>query len=259
MPNLSLSSTGKETFDSLFGGKIRVVQEKDGYRFSLDAVLLAGFAWMRRGERIIDLGTGVGIIPLILAKRSEGVKEIVGVELQDDLAELAKQNVLLNRLEDLITIVQGDIRELHNVFPPSSFDVVVTNPPYYRVSSGRINPHSQKAIARHEIKCTIEDTLLVARFLLKEGGRTFAIFPAYRSVTLIHCLRGVGLEPKRLRWVHSREGEEAKFILVEACKGGGEGTEVFPPFFVYARVRDYTPEMERLYSEATIVRKGDER
>jgi tRNA1Val (adenine37-N6)-methyltransferase len=252
MPNLSSSCTRSETFDTLFGGKIRVAQEKDGYRFSLDAILLAAFVRLRSGERVMDLGTGIGIIPLILGKRGEGAEEIVGVEIQEKLAELAKTNVRNNGLEDLIHIYQGDIRDVADVFPPSSFDVVVTNPPYYRLASGRINPSSQKAIARHEVMCTIDDVLQSASHLLKEGGRIFVIFPAHRAVTLFDSLRSAMLEPKTLRWVHSREKEEAKFILTEAYKGGGEGVEVLPPFVVYAHGRSYTSEMERLYSDATM-------
>jgi tRNA1Val (adenine37-N6)-methyltransferase len=248
MPGLSSSHTKSETCDTLFGGKIKVVQEKDGYRFSIDAILLASFVWLRRGERVIDLGTGVGVIPLILSKRGEGAEQIVGVEIQRRLAELAKRNILINGLKGLITIYQGDIRGLNNTFPPSFFDVVVTNPPYYRVSSGRINPRSQKAIARHEVTCNIDDILQIAYYLLKEGGRVFVIFPARRAITLLDSLRSATLEPKRLRWVHSREGEEAKFILTEAHKGGGEGVEVLPPLFVYSDMGSYTPEMEILYS-----------
>jgi tRNA1Val (adenine37-N6)-methyltransferase len=252
MLELSSTWTKSETFDTLFGGTIRVVQEKAGYRFSLDAILLAGFVRLRAGERVVDLGTGIGIIPLILAQKGEGAGEIVGVEIQEKLAELAQTNVHNNGLEDIIHIYQGDIKEIDDLFPPSSFDVVVTNPPYYRVSSGKINPSSQKAIARHEVMCTIDDVLQAASYLLKEGGRIFIIFPAYRSVTLFDSLRSAMLEPKTLRWVHSRENEDAKFILTEAYKKGGEGVEVLPPFFVYAHDGTYTSEMARLYSDATM-------
>jgi tRNA1Val (adenine37-N6)-methyltransferase len=252
MPHLLSSHTGNETFDTLFSGKIRVVQEKNGYRFSIDAILLAGFVCLRRGERIIDLGTGVGIIPLILAKRWKGAGQIVGVEIQEKLTELAQRNVFINKLEDIIHIYQGDVRGIDDVFSPSTFDVVVTNPPYYRVSSGRINPSPQKAIARHEVTCTIDDVLQAARYLLKEGGRIFIIFPAQRAITLLDSLRSVTLEPKTLRWVHSREGEEAKFILTEAYKGGGEGADILPPLFIYAHDGKYTSEMEKLYSDTII-------
>ena len=252
MLELSSSCTKSETFDTLLGGTIRVVQEKNGYRFSLDAILLAGFARLKGGERVADLGTGIGIIPLILAQKGEGAGEIVGVEIQEKLAELAQTNVHNNGLEDIIHIYQGDIKEIDDLFPPSSFDVVVTNPPYYRVSSGRINPSSQKAIARHEVMCTIDDVLQAASYLLKEGGRIFIIFPAHRSVTLFDSLRSAMLEPKTLRWVHSWENEDAKFILTEASKGGREGVEVLPPFFVYAHDGTYTSEMARLYSDATM-------
>jgi tRNA1Val (adenine37-N6)-methyltransferase len=252
MPDLLSFHTRNETYDTLFGGKIKLLQEKDGYRFSIDAILLAGFIRLRKGERVIDLGTGAGVIPLILGKRGDGAEWIVGVEIQEKLAELAKRNVLLNGLEGLITIYQGDLRGVNDSFPPFSFDVVVTNPPYYRLSSGRINPSSQKAIARHEVACTVDDVLQATRYLLKEGGRFFVVFPAHRAITLLDSLRSVSLEPKTLRWVHSREGEEAKFILTEAYKGGGEGVEVLPPLFVYAHDGKYTPDMKVLYSDATM-------
>ncbi len=252
MFELSSPGTKNETLDTLFGGTIRVVQEKNGYRFSLDAILLAGFARLRGGERVVDLGTGIGIIPLILARKGESAGEIVGVEIQEKLVELAQTNVHNNGLEDSIHIYQGNIKEIGDLFAPSSFDVVVTNPPYYRVSSGRINPSSQKAIARHEVMCTIDDVLQATSYLLKEGGRIFIIFPAHRSVTLFDSLRSAMLEPKTLRWVHSRENEDAKFILTEACKKGGEGVEVLPPFFVHAHDGTYTPEMARLYADATM-------
>jgi tRNA1Val (adenine37-N6)-methyltransferase len=260
MPALASSHNRNETFDTLFGGKVKVIQEKNGYRFSIDAFLLSGFVWLRRGDRVVDLGTGVGIIPLILGTRGEDAEQIVGVEIQKHLAELAKRNVLLNGLEALIHIYQGDIKGLNDAFAPSSFDVLVTNPPYYRVSSGRINPCSQKAIARHEITCTISDVLQASCYLLKEGGRMFIIFPATRAITLFDNLRSASLEPKRIRWIYSREGEEATFILTEAHKGGGEGVEVLPPLFVYTVNGSYTPEMEALYSIPLqiIARKGEE-
>jgi tRNA1Val (adenine37-N6)-methyltransferase len=185
-----------------------------------------------------------------LGKRGDSTEQIVGVEIQEKLAELAKRNVLINGLEGRITICQRDIRDIEDSFPPSSFDVVVTNPPYYRLSSGRINTHSQKAIARHEVTCTMDDVLGATHYLLKEGGRIFVIFPAHRAITLFGRLRSASLEPKTLRWVYSHEGEEAKFILTEAYKGGGEGVEVLPPLFVYAHDGKYTSEVETLYSDA---------
>ena len=259
MPVLSSAHTRDETSDALFGGKIRVLQERNGYRFSIDAILLAGFVWLRRGDRVIDLGTGVGIIPLILVHQGDDPEQIVGVEIQEKLAALAQRNVLINGLDDIITIYQGDIKELHNVFQPSSYNVLVTNPPYYRVASGRINPSSQKAIARHEITCTIDDVLQATHYLLKEGGRIFVIFPAQRAITLLDSLRRASLEPKRIRWVYSREGEEATFILTEAHKGGGEGVEILSPFYIYSVHGSYTQEMEALYSIPLqiIARKGE--
>lgn len=259
MPVIVTPHTGNETSDTIFNGTIRILQERKGYRFSIDAILLAGFVRLSRRDRVIDLGTGVGVIPLILGKRGEDAEEIVGVEIQEKLAALAQRNVSINGLEDLIRIYQGDMKELNNTFLSSSFDVLITNPPYYRVSSGRINPYSQKAIARHEITCTIDDVLQASCYLLKEGGRIFIIFPAARAITLFDSLRNASLEPKRICWVYSREGAKATFILAEAHKGGGEGVEVMPPFFIYSVNGNYTPEMQTLYSIPLqlLARKGE--
>jgi tRNA1Val (adenine37-N6)-methyltransferase len=252
MFGLPSSHICSETCDILFGGKLKINQEMDGYRFSIDAILLATFTWLKKNEKVIDLGTGVGIIPLMLGKRDNSVEQIVGIEIQAKLAALAQKNVFINGLKELIQIYQADIRVMNDVSPSSAFDVVVTNPPYYRVSSGRINPVYQKAIARHEISCTLDDVLKATVYLLKEGGRIFLIFPAHRAITLLNSLRRFTLEPKRLRWVYSREGGEAKFILTEAHKSGGEGVEVLPPLFLYAQDGKYSPEIEAVYSGATI-------
>jgi len=247
----------EETIDYLFGEALQVVQKKDGYRFSLDALLLAGFVWLREGEKIVDLGTGVGIIPLILGARKEKVKEIVGVEIQSELADLATRNVFLNGFDGFVTIHHGDIKRVEEFLGAASFDVVVSNPPYYRVSDGRVNPHAEKALARHELACTVNDILDSSRFLLKEGGRLFLIFPAFRTTTLFDAMRKATLEPKKIRLVHSRENMSAEFVLAEGHKNRGEGVEVLPPLFIYADTNIYSSELQQLYATGTLLRQGD--
>jgi tRNA1Val (adenine37-N6)-methyltransferase len=246
------SANGTETVNFLFNGRIKVRQPTHGYRFSIDSILLATFTCLKKRDRIVDLGSGVGIIPILLAVRNDGIEQIVGLELQEKLVAVAHQNVSMNGLDDLIKIYKGDIRSIDEVLLPAQFDVVVSNPPYYRISSGRINPSLQKAIARHELSCTLDDVLRSTLYLLKEGGRFFIIFPATRAITLLHQMRNFTMEPKRLRWVHSRLEEQAKFILVEAHKGGKEGVEVLPPFILYTRSGKYSPELEIEYSGSTI-------
>ena len=249
MPSANIPN---ETVDVFLNGKIRVTQPLHGYRFSIDSFLLATFTWLKEKERIADLGTGVGIIPLLLAIRNDGIERIVGIELQERLVAAALQNVSMNGLDDIIQVFNEDIRSINEALLPAQFDVVVSNPPYYPISNGRINPSSQKAIARHEVSCTLDDVLRATSYLLKEGGRFSIVFPASRAITLLHRLRSFALEPKRIRWVYSHQGEQAKFILAEAHKGGREGVEILPPLILYTRSGKYTPEIEILYSGSII-------
>ena len=220
-----------ETLDIFFHGKLQVIQKKKGYRFSMDAVLLSQFVKIRKDERVIDLGTGCGILPLLLSQTTKA-RSFVGVEIQGELAECAKKNVLLNHLEDRMSILQQDLRELGKTFPPGSFDVVLSNPPYRKYRSGRINPSVEKAIARHEMRGTLEDLISVASYLLPAKGRCYYIFPATRTVDLLVALRNRKLEPKRLQFVHPRIGEDAKFILAESIKTSGVELKVTAPLIL---------------------------
>jgi len=221
-----------ETLDTFFDGKLEVIQKKKGYRFSVDAVLLSQFVKIPKDVRVIDLGTGCGILPLLLSQMTKA-RSFVGIEIQGGLAECAKKNVLLNHLEDRISILQQDLRELRKTFLPGSFDVVLSNPPYRKYRSGRINPSVEKAIARHEIKGTLEDLISVASYLLPAKGRGYFIFPAIRSVDLLAALRCGKLEPKRLQFVHPHIGEDAKFILAESIKTSGAELMIMPPLVLH--------------------------
>ena len=220
-----------ETLDTFFDGKLQVIQKKKGYRFSMDAVLLSQFVKIRKDERVVDLGTGCGILPLLLSQTTKA-RSFVGVEIQGELAECAKKNVLLNHLEDRMSILQEDLRELGKTLPPGSFDVVLSNPPYRKYRSGRINPSVEKAIARHEMRGTLEELISVASYLLPAKGRCYVIFPATRTVDLLLALRSRKLEPKRLQFVHPRIGEDAKFILAESIKTSGVELKVTAPLIL---------------------------
>ncbi len=220
-----------ETLDSFFDGKLQVIQKKKGYRFSIDAVLLSRFVKIHKDERVIDLGTGCGILSLLLSQTTKA-RSFVGVEIQRGLAECAKKNVLLNHLEDRMSILQQDLRELGKTFAPGSFDVVLSNPPYRKYRSGRINPSEEKAIARHEMRGTLEDLISVTSYLLPAKGRCYFIFPAMRTVDLLMALRSRKLEPKRLQFVHPRMGEDAKFVLAESVKTSGVELKVTGPLIL---------------------------
>lgn len=244
----NLLRQAEETVDGILADRLRIIQRKRGYRFSLDALLLAHFADLRSGDDLIDLGTGSGIIALILAHRFD-CGRVLGIELQEDLVAMAKRNVMLNGLAGRIEIRRGDVRCAEALCGPQSFSAAVFNPPYRRLRSGRTNPDTEKAVARHEIAGTIRDFLAAARYALRPEGRACAIYPAVRMVELIARMRECRLEPKRLRLVHSRSDGRAEFVLVEGVKGGREGLAVAPPLFIYQEAGGYTPEVETIFSE----------
>ena len=215
-----------ERVDPFLDGRLRVIQSRTGYRFSVDALLLADFVSIRKGDRVLDLGTGCGIIPLVLL-RSRGAGSVVGLEIQESLAFQASRNARLNELQDRLAVVRGDLRR-----PPlkhGSFQAAVCNPPYRRASSGRINPDRERAVARHEILATLDDILRNARLLLRGKGRLALIHPAERLTDLLARMRGLGLEPKRLQLVHPGLEAGAELVLVEAVREGRPGVTVLPP------------------------------
>ena len=217
-----------ETLDPFFSGSLRILQKKRGYRFSIDAVLLSQFIKIQKEEKAIDLGTGCGIIPLLLSQTTKGTS-FIGIEIQKGLVELAKKNVLLNHLQDRISILHEDYKNAKNIFSPGSFDVVFSNPPYRKFLTGRTNPSLEKAIARHEIEGTLEELIGIISYLLPTKGRGYLIYPASRMLDLIVGLRNKKVEPKRLQLVYPHSDEEAKFVLIEAIKSSGVALEVIPP------------------------------
>lgn len=237
-----------ETLDDIAGGRLKVLQKAKGYRFSLDALLLSHFVGLRSGERVLELGSGSGVISLILARLWEGVK-ITGIDIQKELVEMAGRSVALNGLGEKIEVLTGDVRGIKNIFLPRSFDVVVANPPYRKADSGRINPVKEKALARHEITGTVGDFLQAAGYVLKPAGRVYMIYPAARTAEIICSLRNAGVEPKRLRVIYSDEKSSGKLILVEGLKEGGEEMEVLPPLFIYGGDGEYTEEMAGIFRE----------
>jgi tRNA1Val (adenine37-N6)-methyltransferase len=229
---MMVTAASDETLDTFFKGRIQILQKKRGYRFSIDAVLLSQFSKIRKKERVIDLGTGCGILPLLLSHQTKA-HSFMGVEIQKDLAELAERNVLLNHLEDRISILQYDFRKLNALFPPECFDVVLSNPPYRKYRTGRVNPVLEKAIARHEVHGAVEDLVSIASYLLPPKGRCYLIFPARRTVDLLVALRNQRLEPKRVRFVYARLREEANFILTESMKASGVELKVMDPLVLH--------------------------
>jgi len=215
-----------ESLDEFMEGRLKLIQSRNGYRFSIDAVLLAEFVSIKPGETVVDLGTGCGIIPLMLLL-TKRVGHAFGLEIQPPLADQAARNAFLNGFDKKMDVILGDIRR--PPLMPSSADVVVCNPPYRPQKSGRINPDPQRAIARHEILASLDDILDLARKLLRPKGRLAMIYPAVRLVDIIVRMKGYNLEPKRLRVIYPSLSSEAKLVLIEASTGGRSGLKVMPP------------------------------
>jgi tRNA1Val (adenine37-N6)-methyltransferase len=246
------SATG-ETLDTLFDGRLKFYQSASGYRVSLDAVLLAFFATIRRGDRIADLGSGNGVVPLLLASLYV-TPLIVGVEIQAKMVERATRNIALNQLAGRVRIVRCDVRAIRRCFDPESFSVVVANPPYRRALSGRVSPDREKSIARHEVRATVGDFVRAGAYLLPIKGRMAFIYSAGRAMDLLEVMRDRAIEPKRVRMVHSFAATRASLILVEGVKGGRSGIEVLPPLTIYERGMQYTEEVARMLAGERIGR-----
>ncbi len=234
------------TNDTFFNGRIQIKQARAGYRFSIDAVLLAHHARPDTGDTVLDLGTGCGIIPLIMAHRYSDIR-ISGIEIQQDLARIAKINVKENCMEDRIRILCNDIKAIKQDITNGPVDLIVSNPPYQKAYSGRTNPNTQKAIARHEIKMTLPDLLEAAGRLLRTMGKIVMIYPAQRAADIFIRMRAVRIEPKILRTIHSKENTEAKLILVEGAKAGRPGVKIAPPLIIYKENGTYTREVEQMF------------
>ena len=234
------------TTDTFFNGQIQVIQNRKGYRFSIDAVLLANYASPRKGDRVLELGTGCGIISIIMACRCTGLK-IFAVEVQTELSDLAFINVRQNRLEDQIEIMGLDMKRLTPHMISGHCDLIVSNPPYHRPGSGRINPDSQRAIARHEIKANLDDVLQTARRMLRAAGRFVAIYVAERTTDILSQMRKEKIEPKKIRMIHSNRHADAGLILIEGLKGGRPGIKAGPPLFIYDENGGYTKEVQGMF------------
>ena len=242
---LTGGESGDETFDTLFEGNLKVLQSRAGYRFSLDAVLLATFVTVRREERIADLGSGNGVISLILAHLHPSVS-VTGLEFQAPMADRARRNVQLNGFDKRVRIAHGDVRAIRQIAAPESFDAVVCNPPYRPPHSGRISPNPEKRIARHECEGSLRDFITAGAYLLTIKGRMALICSVVRSIDLLATMRHAGVEPKRVRMVHSFAQAEASLVLVEGVKGGRSGIKVYAPLVVYEQTKKYTTEIKAM-------------
>lgn len=235
-----------ERIDELHRNGYRIIQRENAFCFGMDAVLLSGFAAVKPGEKALDLGTGTGIIPILLEAKTEG-RHFTGLEIQEEMAEMASRSVKLNGLEEKIDIITGDIKEAGRIFGGASFDVVTTNPPYMNDSHGLKNPELPKAIARHEVLCTLEDVVREGAHVLRPGGRLYMVHRPHRLIEIITALTKYRLEPKRMKMVHPFVDKEANMVLIEAVRGGRSMIKVEKPLIVYREQGIYTDEIYDIY------------
>lgn len=234
-----------ERVDDLQNG-FYVIQDPQKFCFGMDAVLLSGFARIKKDELVLDMGTGTGIIPILLRARTEG-KHFTGLEIQEECAEMAGRSVAYNGLETDIRIVQGDIKEAAEIFGAASFHVVTCNPPYMIGAHGLQNPHMPKAIARHEVLCTLEDVVSQASRVLKDRGRFYLVHRPFRLTEIMNVLTKYKLEPKRMQLVYPYIDREPNMVLIEACKGGNPRITVERPLIVYEKPGEYTKSILEIY------------
>jgi len=235
------------TTDTFFNGCIQVKQNRSGYRFSVDAVLLAWHTVPRRDDTVLDLGTGCGIIPMILAYRYPGIR-VYGIEVQADLSDIARLNIEENNMNHCIFIRCMDMKFLDHDITSGPVDMVVCNPPFRKVRSGKINPDQQRAVARHEIKTTLQDVIKTAHSMLRTSGRFVIIYPAERMTDILFQMRAIGIEPKWIRMIHSGKNSNAKLILIEGKKGGRPGLKIRPALVIYRERGVYTDEIEKMFN-----------
>lgn len=236
-----------ERLDDLQNGYF-IIQNPENFCYGADAVLLSGFARVKPGERALDLGTGTGIIPILLKAKTPG-EHFTGLEIQEESAEMARRSVAYNHLEDAVTIQTGDIREAAAIFGRASFSVVTCNPPYMTGNHGLVNPHLPKAIARHEILCTLEDVISQAAQVLEPRGRFYMVHRPFRLAEIMGVMMKYKLEPKRMRLVYPYVDKEPNMVLIEGLLGGNPRITVEKPLIMYERPGVYTEEIRRIYGD----------
>lgn len=241
-----ISLKAGERIDDLNRNGYKIIQNRDKFCFGMDAVLLSGFVRVKKGERVLDLGTGTGIIPILLEAKTEG-EHFTALEIQEESSEMAARSVCLNGLQNKIDIITGDIKVASQIFGGATFDVVTTNPPYMNDQHGLKNPKLPKAIARHEILCSLDDVIREASKVLKPGGRFYMVHRPHRLIEIVNTLSCYKLETKRIKMVHPYIDREANMVLIEAVRGGKSMVKVESPLVVYKSQGVYTDDIYDIY------------
>ncbi len=244
-----------ERIDDLQINNLKIIQNPKGFCFGIDAVLLANFVSLKKNAKVVDLGTGTGIIPILLAGKSE-TSHITALEIQEEVANMAQRSIQLNNIEDRIKILNMDLKDAEKVLEVNSYDVVTSNPPYMH-SEGLINTEDKKAISRHEVKCSLEDVIRTASRLLKHNGRFFMVHRPIRLADIMVYCRQYKLEPKKIQFIHPTYGKKPNLLLVECIKAAKPELKILDPLYVYNEEGKYTAEIFHTYGK-TKVEEGDE-
>ncbi len=236
-----------ERIDDLAYKGLRIIQDKEGFCFGIDSILLSDYAKeIKKDAIVMDIGTGTGIISLLLCKKTE-LKKIYGVEVQEEVAEMAKRNVILNHLQDKMEIIHKNIKDIFDILKPNQIDAIVTNPPYKKWNTGIINEEKKKLISRHEVACTLEDIIRISYELLKSKGQFYMIHRTERLVDVLYLLRKYKLEPKKMRLIQSSFHKAPNLFLIKCVKEGGIELKLEAPLVIYDDKGNYTSEINKIY------------
>ena len=238
-----------ERIDDLEYKGLKIIQNKEGFCFGIDSVLLSDFAKnIKKDSVVVDIGTGTGIISILLSKKAE-IKKIYGIEIQEEVADMAKRSIKLNDLQDKIQIINKNIKNIFEEIEPNKIDAIVTNPPYMKLNTGAKNEEIKKLISRHEVECNLEDIIKISYKLLKSKGEFYMVHRAERIVDILYNLRKYKLEPKEIKFIHSKVGKEPNLVLIKAVKDAGEHLIIDSPLVVYNNDGTYTDEILKIYNK----------
>lgn len=238
-----------ERIDDLEFKGLKIIQNKEGFCFGIDSVLISDYAKnLKKGAKVIDIGTGTGIIGILLCEKSEA-KHITGIEIQEEVADMAKRSIKLNNLEEKFDVKNINIKDIFTQIEPNTIDAIVTNPPYMKLNTGAKNIEKKKLISRHEVECNLEDIIKISYKLLKSKSEFYMVHRAERMVDILYLLRKYRLEPKTIRFVHPRKEKEPNLILIKCVKDGGNGLKIDAPLIVYDDEGNYTDEIYKIYNK----------
>ncbi len=236
-----------ERIDDLEFENLKIIQNTTGFCFGIDSVLLSDFAKeVKNGSKVMDIGTGTGIISILLSKKAN-VKKIYGIEIQQEVANMAERSVKLNNLEDKISIINTNIKDIFDKFEPNTFDAIVTNPPYMKLNTGAKSDEIKKLISRHEVECNLEDIIKISYKLLKSRGEFYMVHRAERIVDILYLMRKYKLEPKKIRFIQSKVNKEPNLLLIKGVKDAGNQLKIERPLVVYNEDGSYTDEILEIY------------